>query len=73
MQLDFMITLILYLCNVVNRRAVEIRSFLKTLKIRRAKLIGHILCHNSQLSRIIEGPIRVITAKGDRHWTTLVK
>uniref|UniRef100_A0A2S2QZ71 RNA-directed DNA polymerase n=1 Tax=Sipha flava TaxID=143950 RepID=A0A2S2QZ71_9HEMI len=38
----------------VYRKSGEIRSFLKTLKTRRANLIGHVLRHNSQLSRIIE-------------------
>jgi hypothetical protein len=41
----------------VYRRVRKTRSFLKTLKTRKAKLIGHILRQNSLLSRIIEGAI----------------
>lgn len=40
----------------VYLRAGETKSFLKTLRTR-TNLIGHILCHNSLLSRIIEGAI----------------
>lgn len=37
------------------RRVGEERSFLKSLKIRRAKLIGHTLRQNHLLGRITEG------------------
>jgi len=57
----------------VYRRVGETRSFLKTLKTRRAKLIGNILRQNSLLSRIIESAIEGNNSRGDRHWTTLVK
>lgn len=39
----------------VFRRVGEERSFLKVLKIRIAKLIGHTLRHNNLLGRIIKG------------------
>jgi len=38
----------------VFRRVGEERSFLKALKMRRAKLIGHTLRYNNLLGRIIE-------------------
>jgi len=48
----------------VYRRAGEISSFLKTLGTRRANLIGHVLRHNSLLSRIIEGAIEGNNSRG---------
>ncbi|KAF0753996.1 Uncharacterized protein FWK35_00020374 [Aphis craccivora] len=48
----------------VYRRVGETRSFLKTLKTRRVKLIGHILRQNSLLSRIIEGAIEGNNSRG---------
>jgi hypothetical protein len=41
----------------VFRRVGKKRSFIKALKIRRAKLIGHTLRHNNLLGRITEGYI----------------
>jgi len=48
----------------VFRRVGEERSFLKALKIRRAKLIGHSLRHNNLLGRIIEGSIEGKNSRG---------
>jgi len=48
----------------VYQRAGEIRSFLKTLKTRRTKLIGHILRHNSLLSRITGDATEGNTSRG---------
>uniref|UniRef100_A0A8D8XEA4 Craniofacial development protein 2 n=1 Tax=Cacopsylla melanoneura TaxID=428564 RepID=A0A8D8XEA4_9HEMI len=48
----------------VLRRAGEQRSFMKSLKKRRAKLIGHILRHNSLLARVIEGKIEGSNTQG---------
>jgi len=48
----------------VYRRAGETKSFLKTLKTRKAKLIGHILRHNSLLSRIIKSAIEGNKSRG---------
>jgi len=39
----------------VFTRAEERRCFMKSLKKRRIKLIGHTLRHNSSLNRIMEG------------------
>ena len=39
----------------VFRRAQEEKSFLRNLKGRRAKFIGHILRHNGLVKKIIEG------------------
>jgi hypothetical protein len=48
----------------VYRSARETRSFLKTLKTRRAKLIEQVLRHNSLLSRIIKGVIQGDNSRG---------
>jgi len=48
----------------VYRRAGETRTFLKTLKTRRAKVKGHILRHNSLLDRTIEGAIEGNNSRG---------
>lgn len=57
----------------IYQKTGETRSFLKTLKTRRAMLIGHMLRHDSLLSRIIEGALRGRSEEYGRHWTTLVK
>lgn len=48
----------------VYRRAGETRSFPKTIKAIRAKLIGYILNHDSLLSRIIENAIEGENSRG---------
>lgn len=50
----------------VNQR-VKITSFFKTLKTRRAKLIRHILRHNSLLSRIMKSAIERENSRGWLH------
>ncbi|KAF0757289.1 Uncharacterized protein FWK35_00037193, partial [Aphis craccivora] len=48
----------------VYRRVGETRSFLKTLKKTRAKLIGHVLHHNNLFSKIIDGAIEGNNSRG---------
>lgn len=53
-----------YFKEEVFRRIGEGRSFLKVLKIRKAKLIGHILRHNNLLDRIIVASIKGKNTRG---------
>jgi len=48
----------------VFRSVGEAKNFLKTLKTRRTKLIGHIIHHNSFLSKIMKSAIEENNNRG---------